>query len=135
MPMSPQMPAGRPGLRVISVQLSPPSVDFHIPEFGPPEFSSHGLRYTCQNPAYSTFALLGSITRSTTPAESPRERILSHVLPPSFERYTPRVEFGPNAWPSTPAYTRSGLVGFTTTSAICFASASPFCVHVLPPSV
>src|SRR4051812_1048259 len=135
MPMSPQIPAGRPGLRVISVQWSPPSVVLNNPDPGPPEFNSHGRRYTCQNPAYSTLGLLGSITRSTTPAESLRKRIFSHVVPPSFERYTPRSGFAPNAWPSAPTYTSSGLVGCTTMSPICFVVARPLNVHVLPASV
>src|SRR5437867_12968222 len=100
MPMSPQMPAGNPGLRVISVHVSPPSVVLNIPEPAPPEFSVHGLRYTCQNPAYSTFGLLGSIVSSTTPVESLRNSTFCHVLPPSFERYTPRVSLGPNACPN-----------------------------------
>src|SRR4051794_14063605 len=94
MPMLPQMPAGKPALRVSSVQWSPPSVVFHSPLPLPPDESSHGVRPACQNPAYSTFGLFGSMTRSTTPVESLRKRIFSHVLPPSFERNTPRSGLG-----------------------------------------
>src|SRR5688572_12504409 len=90
-PMSPQTPEGRPGLRVISVHVSPPSVVLNIPEPAPPDTSIHGRRCACHSPAYSTFGLLGSITRSTTPVESLRKRTRCHVVPPSFERYTPRV--------------------------------------------
>src|SRR6185436_2180082 len=86
MPMSPQIPCGSPGLRVISVQVSPPSVVLNIPEPAPPDTSIHGRRYACQKPAYRTFGLFGSITRSTTPVESFRNRMRSHVLPPSRER-------------------------------------------------
>src|SRR5918998_1705067 len=35
-PVRPMTPVGRPGLRVISVQLSPPSVDLKSPLPGPP---------------------------------------------------------------------------------------------------
>src|SRR5687767_9894744 len=102
MPMSPQMPCGRPGLRVISVHVSPPSVVLNTPEPAPPETSCHGRRCACQKPAYRTLGLLGSITRSTMPVESFRKRILSQVLPPSFERKTPRSGFEPYTWPSAP---------------------------------
>src|SRR5688500_1938028 len=135
MPMLPQIPAGKPELRVISVHVSPPSVVLNIPEPAPPETSCHGRRCACQKPAYSTLGLFGSITRSTTPVESLRKRILSQELPPSFERNTPRSGFDPYTCPSTPAYTRSGFVGCTTTSAMCLVFASPFSVQVRPASV
>src|SRR5689334_12142109 len=88
MPMFPQIPSGRPGLRVISVQWSPPSVVLKSPLPFPPDESIHGVRPACHNPAYKTLALFGSITRSTTPVESLRNKILSQVLPPSLERKT-----------------------------------------------
>src|SRR5690349_1859775 len=87
-PMLPQMPAGNPGLRVISTQLSPPSTVLNNPLPAPPEDSIHGVRPACHSAAYSTFGLFGSITRSTTPVESLRKRIFSHVRPPSFDRKT-----------------------------------------------
>ena len=40
----PSTPLGRPGLRVISVQLTPPSVDLKMPDSGPPLHSCQGLR-------------------------------------------------------------------------------------------
>ena len=43
MPILPITPAGMPGARVISVQVSPPSVDLKSPEPGPPLQSCHGL--------------------------------------------------------------------------------------------
>src|SRR5262249_47291155 len=93
-PMFPQIPSGRPGLRVSSVQWSPPSVVLNKPLPLPPDDKSQGVRPACQNPAYNTFGLPGSITRSTTPVESLRKKIFSHVLPPSFDRNTPRSGFG-----------------------------------------
>ena len=50
-PMLPQMPLGSPGLRVSSVQWSPPSVVLNNPLPLPPDDSSHGVRPACQNPA------------------------------------------------------------------------------------
>src|SRR5882762_10966119 len=79
--------------------------------------------------------LTGSIARSTAPAESDRNRILSHVRPPSLERKTPRSGLGPNAWPSTATYTRSAFVGCTRIAPTCPALASPMWVHVFPASV
>src|ERR1700733_4784068 len=73
--------------------------------------------------------------RSTTPVESFRNRILSHVFPPSFDRNTPRCGLGAQTCPNAPTYTRSGLVGCTTMSAICLVSPSPMNDHVLPPSI
>jgi hypothetical protein len=51
MPTLPQRPLGRPGLAVSSVQVRPPSVVFMSPPPGPPELSSHGVRYACQKAA------------------------------------------------------------------------------------
>ena len=51
MPMLPQMPAGRPGFRVISVQWSPPSVVLKRPLPVPPDDSIHGVRPACHRPA------------------------------------------------------------------------------------
>src|SRR3954463_13778650 len=77
----------------------------------------------------------GSMARSTAPAESERNSTLSHVLPPSLDRNTPRSALGPNAWPSTATYTRSAFVGCTRIAPICPAFARPTCDHVLPASV
>ncbi len=51
MPMFPITPLGMPGLRVISFQLSPPSVVLKMPLPAPPLESSHGLRPACQKAA------------------------------------------------------------------------------------
>src|SRR3954467_5066120 len=47
----PSTPAGRPRFRVISVHVSPPSIDLKRPEPSPPESIRHGLRPICQNAA------------------------------------------------------------------------------------
>src|SRR5437773_6369398 len=94
-------PRGMPSLRVISFQVSPPSVDLKSPEPGPPLDMYHGPRRACQIAAYRMRGLAGSIAMSIAPAESDRNSTFSHVLPPSFERYTPRSALGPNAWPNT----------------------------------
>ncbi len=79
--------------------------------------------------------LFGSIARSEAPVFSSTERIFDQVRPPSFDRKTPRSEFGPQAWPSAATYTRSGSVGCTRTREICRVSASPTFFHVAPASV
>src|SRR3954463_11379074 len=53
-PILPSIPAGRPALRVISVQCSPPSVDLYRPLPGPPLDIVHSLRYASHNAAYIT---------------------------------------------------------------------------------
>src|SRR6267378_2746678 len=83
-----------PSLRVISFQVSPPSVDLKSPDRGPPLDMYDGPRRACQIAAYRMRGLAGSMARSIAPAESERNRILSQVLPPSFERNTPRSGFG-----------------------------------------
>ncbi len=98
-PILPIVPLGSPSLRVISVQLSPPSVDLNMPLPGPPLSSAYGMRRTCHRAAYSTRGFEGSIIRSTAPVFSSRYRIRSHVCPPSLERYTPRCSLGPKMCP------------------------------------
>src|SRR5260370_26903454 len=78
---------------------------------------------------------VGSSSKAIAPVLSLANRILSHVLPPSLDRNTPRVALGPNAWPSTATYTSSGVAGCTATWAIWPASASPTLAQVLPASV
>src|SRR5690242_21754700 len=95
-PIFPMSPFGIPGLRVRSVQWSPPSVLLKIPPPGPPASMLHDVRDAFQNVAYSTFGFDGSITRSSAPTESPLKRIFCQLFPPSFERKTPRSAFFPN---------------------------------------
>ena len=40
-----------PGLRVISVQVAPPSTDLNMPLPGPPEDMVYSLRKACQSAA------------------------------------------------------------------------------------
>src|ERR1700736_4697210 len=63
----PGMPAGIPGLRVSSFQVSPPSVDWNSPLPAPPLESEYGVRKASHSEAYNTFELCGSITRSMAP--------------------------------------------------------------------
>src|SRR5439155_5656421 len=90
-PSFPMSPLGRPLLRVISVQLSPPSVDLKNPLPAPPETSSQGRRTACHSPAYRMRGLTASSAKSIAPVLPLRYRTLSQVLPPSLLRNTPRV--------------------------------------------
>ena len=49
--MRPTTPAGKPGLRVISVQVSPPSVDLYMPLPGPPLDIWYSMRYASHSAA------------------------------------------------------------------------------------
>ena len=63
------------------------------------------------------------------------ERTRSQVVPPSFDRYTPRVACASYECPSTAAKTMSGLVGWTRSLLMTWESARPTCAQVLPASV
>src|SRR3954470_24961471 len=84
-PMLPSTPLGSPGLCVISVQCSPPSVDLKIPLPAPPEIICHGVRHACQNDAYITSGFDGSRTRSEIPVESFLYRTWRQFFPPSVD--------------------------------------------------
>src|SRR4051812_16428050 len=71
-PILPFMPLGRPVLRVISVHVSPPSVDLKRPEPGPPEDIVHSVRYASQRDAYMMSGFVWSILMSTPPVLSSR---------------------------------------------------------------
>src|SRR3990167_8009434 len=94
------IPFGRPGFRVISCQVSPPSVDLKIPPPAPPLLSIHGVRPACQSAAYSTLGSFGSIERSIAPVESFRKRTFRHDSPPSEDLKIPRSGLGPQTFPS-----------------------------------
>ena len=100
MPMRPLMPSGRPGLSLISVQVSPPSADLKMPLPGPPDSRIQGRRITCHSAAYRTRGLVGSMPRSIAPVWGLRYSTRSQLAPPSRERNTPRCSLGPKAWPS-----------------------------------
>src|ERR1041385_1719869 len=93
-PIFPMIPLGSPGRCVISVQVSPPSVDLYKPLAGPPLESVQGGRQTSQRMAKSTRELCGSRHRSAAPAQSFLYRTLFHFSPPSGEGNTPRKLFG-----------------------------------------
>src|SRR5437773_8491557 len=98
-PMRPMTPAGRPGLRVISVQVSPPSVDLNSPLPGPPLDICHDTRYASQSAAYITFGLFRSIARSIAAVLLSRNRTFFQVFPPSADLNTPRSGLGAAGWP------------------------------------
>src|SRR5439155_27254927 len=131
----PRSPFGRPLLRLISVQVSPPSVERNMPLPGPPETSSQGRRIASQNDAYRIRGLFGSIARSLAPAFSPRLSTRFQVFSPSRHRYTPRSGFAPCACPRAATYTVSASSGWTRTLAMLRVRSSPRCVHVFPASV
>ena len=47
-PIRPLSPSGSPGLDVMSVQVSPPSIERHIPLSGPPLVMLQKFRRACQ---------------------------------------------------------------------------------------
>ena len=65
---------------MISVHVSPPSVDLNRPLPGPPLDICHSLRYASHSAAYMTFGLCGSIEMSTAP-----------VLASAIEHLAPRL--------------------------------------------
>ena len=89
-PILPSMPCGRPGLRVISVHVSPPSVDLNRPLPGPPLDIWYSTRYASHIAANITFGFVRSIATSTAPVLSSRNSTFFQVLPPSVVLKTPR---------------------------------------------
>src|SRR5215213_4278449 len=81
-PMRPLVTSGKPP-PFTSFHVSPPSVDFHSAEPGPPLLRKYGPRTRSQLDAYSTLGSRGSITRSTKPALSLTNLTRRHDLPPS----------------------------------------------------
>src|SRR2546423_959420 len=77
---------GMPALKVISRQVSPPSVVFHRPLRPPPELMPHGMRWNFHIDANRMRGFVGSIVRSIAPVESLRKRIFSQLFPPSLVR-------------------------------------------------
>ena len=83
----------------MSVQVSPPSLVFQSPLLPPPAAKPHGKRCAFQSAAYRMRGLAGSTPKSMAPVLSSTNNTFFQVFPPSCERNTPRVAFGPNAWP------------------------------------
>src|SRR5690348_13925017 len=100
-PIFPTMPVGRPLARVMSVQVSPPSVDLNSPLPGPPLDICHSLRYASHIVAYITFGSFGSIEMSSAPVSGPRYSTLRHVLPPSVDLKSPRSSLGTPYFPKS----------------------------------
>src|SRR5262245_18231164 len=92
-PILPRIPVGKPGARVISVHVSPPSVDLNNPLSSPPEDKLHGVRKASQMAANITCGLVGLIARSTAPALLLRNKTFFQDLPPSVDLNTPRSAF------------------------------------------
>ena len=89
------MPAGMPGARVISVQVSPPSVDLKSPLPGPPLDIWYSIRYASHSDAYITLGFLRSIDMSTAPVLPSRKSTFLQLVPPSVLLNTPRSSLGP----------------------------------------
>src|SRR5258708_32379424 len=134
-PILPSMPEGSPGLRVISVQCSPPSVDLNSPLPGPRLDIEYSTRKASHSAANITFGLLRSIAMSTAPVLLSRKRTLRHVLPPSVVLKTPRSSLGVPYLPKPATTTTSGFVGWMRIFKIASESLNPICVHVFPASV
>src|SRR3982751_1337746 len=89
-PILPTTPDGRPGLRVISVHVSPASVDLYNPLPGPPLDIWYSTRYASHNAANMTVGRLRSMAMSTAPVLLSRNSLRCHVFPPSVLLNTPR---------------------------------------------
>src|ERR1700687_5294030 len=94
----------------------------------------HGGRRVCHSAAYKVAEFPGSKATSMAPVLSSWNRILCQLVPPSFERKTPRSEFGPYACPSAATKILLGSCGSTRILPICLESRKPACVHVFPAS-
>src|SRR6185295_4838129 len=92
----PVMRVGRP-LPVRRFHVTPPSVDLKSPLPGPPLSRPHVRISMGHMPAKMTREFDGSITMSEQPVFSSLNKTLSHVLPPSVVRNTPRSCCGPYA--------------------------------------
>ena len=84
-PMRPFIPAGKPP-PTTSVQVMPPSVDFHSALPGPPLFRNQGPRTRSQLAAKTVLGSSGRSATSTKPALSLMNLTSSQVSPPSMVR-------------------------------------------------
>src|SRR5258705_2072764 len=99
-PILPTMHRGRPGLRVISVHVSPPSVLLNRPLPGPPDDIWYSVRYASHSAAYMTLGFVRSIAMSTAPVLSSRNSTRRQVRPPSVLLNTPRSALGTLYFPN-----------------------------------
>src|SRR5262245_45706973 len=93
-------PLGIPGLRVISDQFSPPSVDLYRPLSSPPDDKLPDVRKTSEIDATIPLGFSGSKLKSPAPALSLLNNTFFQDLPPSVDLKTPRSSFLPYGWPS-----------------------------------
>src|SRR5215510_7239312 len=93
-PMRPNTPDGRPDARLISVHVSPPSVDLNNPLPGPPLDIWYSTRYASHRPANITLGLRRSIAMSIPPVLLSRKSTFFQVLPPSVVLKMPRSSLG-----------------------------------------
>src|SRR4051812_9190967 len=129
------MPLGRPGLRVISVHVSPALVLLNKPLPGPPLDIVYSSRNASHIAAKMIFGFFGSIEMSIAAVLLSRNSVRFHVLPPSVLLYTPRFSLGALSLPNAATYTMSGLVGSMRIFEMTGESSNPMCTHVLPASV
>src|SRR5271157_3144821 len=94
----PSLGFGQPGPSSL-VQVSPPSVVFHRPLFGPPPLNPHHVRRREYEAAYTVLGLEGSIATSVNPVSLSMNLDFFQVLPPSTVLYRPRSGLGPNRCP------------------------------------
>src|SRR5512143_1449051 len=92
-PMRPYGPFGNPSDR--RFQVLPPSMDRYRPLPGPPLDRFHGVRRASHNAAKRMLGFSGLKATSIAPVFAFRYSTLSHVLPPSWVRKTPRSVLGP----------------------------------------
>src|SRR5580765_8124994 len=89
-PILPSTPFGNPGLRVISIQCSPPSVDLNNPLPGPPLDIWYSTRYASQSAANITLGFRRSIATSMPPDFASLNSTFFQLLPPSVDLKMPR---------------------------------------------
>src|SRR5881394_604171 len=129
------VPLGSPSLRVISVHVSPPSVDLKSPEPGPPLDMVYSVRYASQSAAYMTSGVVRLNATSIAAVLSSRKRTFFQVRPPSADLYRPRSGFGAECFPNAATNTMSGFDGWIRIFEMFSDDAKPTFVQVLPASV
>src|SRR5256884_696508 len=93
-PTRPTPPLGSP-CPTSRFHVAPSSPERYSPLPGPPLVKLHGVRCASHRAANRMCGLFGSNTRSIAPVLLSLNKTFDHVLPPSFERNTPRISFGP----------------------------------------
>src|SRR5258705_4131948 len=133
--MRPMTPDGSPVARVISVHVSPPSVDLKRPEPGPPLDIVYSFRKASHSAAYITLGVVRLKAMSIAAVLSSRYRTFFHVRPPSVDLKTPRSAFGTECFPNAATNTISGFDGWIRILEMFSDAAKPTFVQVLPPSL